>query len=112
MTAFRVGQLVVCVDDGGFHDALNSVVWFALGWRHPLANGVYTIRDIGRGYRGEDYAAIRLEEIDNGWMAPRLKSKREPNFRASRFRPVQPTSIEWAHELVNDLPKQKQTETV
>lgn len=95
MTAFRVGQLVVCVDAGPRE-------WYGRTLPCPLVErAVYEVRDVIVLPVGCGLALVGVVH------APAMYG-----FYADRFRPVQPTSIEWAHELVNDLPKQKQTETV
>lgn len=93
MSNFRVGQIVVCVDDSpGFHFGDNSLV----------LHRVYVIR--GLDERPTYELGCWLEELVDERRLPGMPDW-EPSWLASRFRPVQPTSIAWAHKLVADLPK-------
>lgn len=79
--SFRVGQKVVCVFDGSYHQP-------AKNWQtgsEIFEGRVYTVRTCGDTYQG--FPGIKLQEVIlNGWKSGiQLK---DVCYRASRFRPV------------------------
>lgn len=87
MSAFRVGQKVVCIDDGPTRFAVPAGF---IGWRPDLdgltKGTVYTVRNICR-HPFHNYLGIRLCEIFRP-CDPILGGPFEPGFYVGRFRPV------------------------
>lgn len=92
--AFRVGQKVVCVDDSGWES------WRA-SWLLPVTGTTYTIRSIGHAYTNETQEpCIRLEELRN---REAQVPGQEPNFRASRFRPLVERKTETGMAILREI---------
>jgi hypothetical protein len=83
MSAFRVGQKVVCIK--------GPVRPLVTGANYPEIEHVYTVRAVKLCDYGWD--VLLLEEVRN---VPGILGIREPGFNASHFRPVAypPQSLE------------------
>lgn len=92
--AFRVGQKVVCVDVDGD----GNRVWHG---DVPVVGGVYTVRDTGLCQLPlfNPEICLYFEEIKNNcaWLGIRYE---DAGYRASRFRPLVTTSIDWALKIL------------
>lgn len=90
MSSFRVGMLVVCVDDGGFPSHAQRCAL-------PVKGRIYTIRGIDP--LDPELLSVFVEEIVN---PHRFYSQgfKEPSFHHRRFRPAKRTSIEIFRKLV------------
>lgn len=101
---FRVGQLVVCVDDSPNKETGEPVPF--------VKRAVYGIEAlVGRGEtitcpfcsrplcaRYNSIALVNVDTCRDGYCR---------YWQGARFRPVATTDISWAHKLVADLPKSK-----
>lgn len=77
---FVVGQRIVCVDPNPSWERFRGQYIF------PVADHLYTIRDVGPSYYpGGPNICVRLAEVTNPSTA---NEGVEPNFRANRFRPA------------------------
>lgn len=104
--AFRVGQLVVCVDDKP-HDGW--VLYSGRTWQKPGLDGlksgvVYTIRGLGVAETGYDH--LWLEEIVRVGGEP---SDAEPGYRAERFRPVVENRLKIFRSMLVNIPNLEET---
>lgn len=97
--SFRVGQMVVCVNDRWHRDFLS------LHLNVPMKGRIYTIRAIF-----EPPVACQpclwLEEIVNApteWAEGLF----EAAFRATRFRPVKETSIDIFRQIIAPIEREK-----
>lgn len=92
MTAFRVGQRVVCVDDGWTKTAWykGQIVPNTLN-RLPMINEILTVGEIRLGGRHGDTAFLGFREIERGYWFHEC------------FRPVvsRPTSIAIFQEMLS-----------
>lgn len=93
---FRVGQEVVCIDFAGWEKPEPH-------WVLPEPEHVYTIRSIGPGYISPDQCCLLLVEL----VTPPFGNLGEPNFRASRFRPVVYDTTRAVEALKASLPQLK-----
>ncbi len=96
--SFRIGQMVVCVDDKN-----RSGYWAAAS---VLTKGrIYTIRgfDLSPQPGGPQPPGIYLEEITMP-QVPWCGTMVELSFLHDRFRPVKETSIEIFRKLIAPIP--------
>lgn len=95
---FRVGQKVVCVDDGNF--SVDRHPWVSNKYlpNRPVRGNVYTVR----GFDPDFPESIYLCEIYNPNDLQWANGFGEGSFLPRRFRPIveRKTDISFAHEIL------------
>ncbi len=85
---FHKGQLIVCINDD--IDGFGRPEYKYRGSLHGLTRGrIYTASKVIECYLAKSGYSVILEEIDRKSL-----SEIDSGFDVSRFRPIQPTSID------------------